>query len=174
MKQKLLILFIFILCIQHKTFCQAPPCKYQTNDGTAVITDSTVGGVIDGYIQIIKTGSDYKIRLKFLTAIAQKTESYKIVKAQLLKIFLLNKDTVSLPANETKTGTIFYNPHLSMCTVVNEYNIPAVDIKRILASPCKGIEINFSLADDTARNIDLEHNMFHNLLINLLNCVMKG
>jgi hypothetical protein len=173
MKQKLFILFILVLCIQHTTFCQGPPCKYQTNDGKTIITDSGSGWIVYGYIQIIKTGSDYKLRLKFITAITQNTPPYEIVKGQLFKIFLRNKDTVSLAANETKKGIVLYDPHLSMSPVVDEYNISSTDIKRILASPCVGTEVNFSLNDGSARNMDIVHNLFHNLFVNLLNCVMK-
>jgi hypothetical protein len=174
MKQKLFILFILVLCIQHITFCQAPPCKYQTDDGKTIITDSASGWIVYGYIQIIKTGSDYKLHLKFIHAITQNTSAYEIVKGQLLKIFLKNKDTVSLAANETKKGIVLYDPHLSMCLVVEEYNISSADIRRILASPCVGTEVNFSLTDGSARNMDIVHNLFHNLFVNLLNCAMKG
>ena len=112
--------------------------------------------------------------MKFSTAITQNTPPYKIVKGQLFKIFLRNKDTVSLAANETKNGTVLYDPHLSMSPVVDEYNISSADIKRILASPCVGVEINFSLADGSARNMNIVHNLLHNLFVNLLNCAMKG
>src|SRR6476619_2801034 len=174
MKQKPVILFILVLCIQHTAFCQAPPCKYQTNDGKTIITDSATGWIVYGYIQIIKTGSDYKLHLKFITAITQNTPAYKIVKGQLFKIFLKNKDTVSLAANETEKGIVLYDPHLSMSPVVDEYNISSADIKRLLVSPCVGVEVNFSLADGSARNMDIVHNVLHNLFINLLNCAMKG
>src|SRR5689334_12253672 len=104
MKQKLFILFILVLCIQHAIFCQAPPCKYQIKDDKTIITDSASGWIVYGYIQIIKTESDYKLHLKFISAITQNTPPYKIVKGQPFKIFLKNKDTVSLAANETKNG----------------------------------------------------------------------
>ena len=174
MKQKLFILFILVLCVQYKTFCQAPACKYQADDGKTIITDSASGWIVYGYVQIIKTGNDYKLHLKFTNAITQNIPPYKIIKGQLFKIFLRNKDTVSLAANETKNGIVLYDPHLSMSRVVDEYNISAADIKRILASPCVGVEINFSLTDDSPRNMDIAHNLFHNLFINLLNCAMKG
>jgi hypothetical protein len=173
MKQKLFPLFILLLYFQLKTFCQSLPCKFQTNDGKTIITDSTTGRIIHGFIQVVKTGSDYKLHLKFVTAIPQKTPPYKIVKGQLLKIFLQNKDTVSLAANESKTGIIFYDPHQPSSAVYDDYNVSAADLKRILASPGEGVEVNFSLGDGTARNMDLLHNLFHNLFFNLFGCVMK-
>jgi len=174
MKHKLLILFIFILCIQHKTFCQPPPCKYQANDGKTIITDSSSGWILHGYVQIVRSGNDYTLHMKYNGVLEQKTPAYKILKGQLFKLFLKNKDTVSLAANETKTGDVLYFAHLNACNIVNDYNISAADVKRILASPCFGIEVNFSLNDGTPRNVDLMHNLFHNLFINLLNCVMRG
>jgi hypothetical protein len=174
MKQKLLILFVFVLCVQQKTFSQAPPCKYQTNDGKTIITDSSGGWILRGYIQIVRSGNDYKLHMKYNGVLEQKTPGYKILKGQLFKLFLKNKDTVSLAANETKTADVLYFSHLYACHIVNDYSISAADVKRILASPCLGIEVNFSLNDGTARNVDLMHNLFHNLFINLLNCVMKG
>ena len=172
MKQKLFLLFI-LACIQQQTFCQAPPCKFQTNDGNTIVTDSSQGHIVQGYIQIIKTGGNYKIHLKFMTPISLNTPAYKILKGQLLKIYLLNKDTVSLAANETKIGTIMLYPHLNMCPVVNEYDLSDADIKRILASPGVGVQVNYALADGEARKTDLVHNMFHNLFFNLMGCVMK-
>ena len=89
------------------------------------------------------------------------------------KLFLKNKDTVSLAANETVTGVISSGPHLSSSGNTDDYTITPADIKRIMASPCTGIEINYSLNDGTPRNMDLMHPLYHNLFINLLNCVMK-
>jgi hypothetical protein len=174
MKQKLFVLFVLILCIQHTTFCQAPLCKYQTNDGTTIITDSSSGWILNGYVQIVRSGNDYKMHMKYRGGIDQRTPGYKILKGQTFKLFLKNKDTVSLGANETKAANITYLAKWNTYNIENDYSISAADMKRILASPCLGIEINFSLNDDTPRNEDLMHNLFHNLFINLLNCAMKG
>ncbi len=174
MKQKLLILLILVVSIYQKTFCQAPPCRYQTNDSKTVITDSAAGWIIYGYVQMIRTGNNYTMHLQFRYGIDQKSvTAYKIIKGQFFKLFLKNKDTVSLAANETVTGVISHGVHLSGSAISDDYTISAADIKRIMASPCTSIEINYSLNDGTPENVDLKHPLFHNLFINLLNCVMK-
>lgn len=174
MKQKLLILLILVVSIYQKTFCQAPPCRYQTNDSKTVITDSAAGWIIYGYVQMIRTVNDYTMHLQFRYGIDQKSvTAYKIIKGQFFKLFLKNKDTVSLAANETVTGVISHGVHLSGSAISDDYTISAADIKRIMASPCTSIEINYSLNDGTPENVDLKHPLFHNLFINLLNCVMK-
>ncbi len=174
MKQKLLIFLILVVSIYQKSFCQPPPCRYQTNDDKTIITDSAAGWVIYGYVQMIRTGNDYTMHLEFKNGIDQRTATaYKIMQGQFFKLFLKNNDTVSLAANETVTGVISQNPHLSSSAIPDDYSISAADIKRIMASPCIGIEINYSLNDGTPRNMDLKHPLFHNLFINLLNCVMK-
>ncbi|HYJ64741.1 MAG TPA: hypothetical protein VEV62_13425 [Parafilimonas sp.] len=174
MKQKLFILLILVVSIYQKTFCQPPPCRYQTNDSKTIITDSAAGWIIYGYVQMIRTGNDYKMHLEFRYGIDQESvTAYKIIKGQFFELFLKNKDTVSLAANETVTGVISHGPHFSGSGNTDDYTISAADIKRIMASPCTSIEINYSLSDGTPRNIDLKHPLFHNLFINLLNCVMK-
>ena len=95
MKQKLLILLILVVSIYQKTFCQAPPCRYQTNDSKTVITDSAAGWIIYGYVQMIRTVNDYRMHLQFRNGIDQKSvTAYKIIKGQFFKLFLKNKDTV--------------------------------------------------------------------------------
>jgi hypothetical protein len=172
MKQKLLIFCIIVLCIQQKTFSQAPPCKYQVNDSKTIITDSSGGWILHGYVQIVRSGNDYKMHMKYNGAIDAKTPEYKIVKGQPFKLVLKNNDTVSLAANEMKTANVSYLPqHRFACYIEDDYSISAADMRRILASPCLGIEINFSLNDGTPRSEDFMHPMFHNEFINLLNCV---
>jgi hypothetical protein len=174
MKQKLLIFLILVVSIYQKTFCQAPPCRYQSNDSKTIITDSSAGWIIYGYVQMIRTGNDYKMHMAFRYGIDQNSATaYKIIKGQFFKLFLKNKDTVSLAANETVTGVVSRGPHGSGSRNWDDYTISAADIKRIMASPCTSIEINYSLNDGTPRDMDLKHPLFHNLFINLLNCVMK-
>jgi hypothetical protein len=43
-----------------------------------------------------------------------------------------------------KREFVLYDPHLSISPVVDEYNISPADIKRILALPCVGIEVNLA------------------------------